>query len=170
MHPLDTQRALVLDIHPKRVGIAVLEGPESLLDWEVKSFRGGRNAVRVPFRTRVSQLISEWQPDAVVLKKPPTARVALKTRAIQELAKSSHIGVAFVERQAIDDVFSSHNNKYERARLIVGSFPVLAPRLPPKRKAWQSEHYQLSIFDAVALGLAYFGRPRGLQPEQRQAD
>lgn len=168
MHTLDTQRVLVLDIHPGRVGIAVLEGPERLLDWEVKSFRGGRNAVRVPITTKVSQLLSEWQPHAVVLKEPLSGRVALKTKAIQELGKSLGIGVAFVERQAIDDAFSSHNNKYERARLIVASFPVLAARVPPKRKAWQSEHYQLIIFDAIALGVAYFGRLRGSQTEQIQ--
>jgi hypothetical protein len=170
MPTLDTQRVLVLDIHADRVGIAVLEGSGHLLDWEVKNFRGGVNAVRVPLRTKVLQLLSEWQPHAIVLKKPSSGRVALKTKAVQVLAESSHIGVAFVDRQDIDDAFSSHNNKYERARLIVASFPVLAARLPPKRKAWQSEHYQLTIFDAVALGLAYFGALRGLQAEQRQAD
>jgi RNase H-fold protein (predicted Holliday junction resolvase) len=170
MPTLDTQRVLALDIHPERVGIAVLEGPERLLDWEAKNFRGGVNAVRVPLRTKVSQLLSDWNPDAVILKKPSSGRVALKTKVIQELSKSLGIGVAFVDRQNIDDAFSSHNNKYERARLVVAAFPVLATRLPPKRKAWQSEHYQLTIFDAVALGLAYFGRVRGLQAEQRQAD
>jgi hypothetical protein len=105
-----------------------------------------------------------------VLKKPPSGRVALQTKMIQTLAESSDIGITFVDRQEIDDAFSSQKSKYERARLIVASFPVLATRLPPKRRAWQSEHYQLIIFDAVALGLAYFGRLRGLHAEQRQAD
>jgi hypothetical protein len=132
----------------------------------VKTFRPGGNAARVPLRTKVSQLLSEWQPHAVVLKKPPSSRVAPKTKMIQALADSSRIEIAFVDCQAIDDVFPSPHNKYERARLIVASFPVLATRLPPKRKAWQSEHYQLIIFDAVALGLAYFGQVRRLQTRQ----
>jgi hypothetical protein len=35
---------------------------------------------------------------------------------------------------------------------------VLAAKLPPKRKCWESEDYRMSIFDAVALGVAYFAR------------
>jgi hypothetical protein len=37
-------------------------------------------------------------------------------------------------------------------------FPVLASMLPPKRKIWQTECYRMSMFDAAALGVAYFSR------------
>ena len=36
--------------------------------------------------------------------------------------------------------------------------PELAAKLPPKRKIWQSEDYRMSIFDAAAVGVAYFVR------------
>jgi hypothetical protein len=31
-------------------------------------------------------------------------------------------------------------------------------KLPPPRKAWQKEHHNMAIFDAAALGIAYFKR------------
>ena len=34
----------------------------------------------------------------------------------------------------------------------------LRPVLPPRRKPWESEDYRMSIFDAAALGVAYFDR------------
>ena len=35
---------------------------------------------------------------------------------------------------------------------------VIKERMPPKRKIWQSEDYRTRIFDAAALGVAYFTR------------
>ena len=47
--------------------------------------------------------------------------------------------------------------KYERAREVAKRFPVLAERLPLKRKPWESEHYSISIFEALAVALMYSG-------------
>jgi hypothetical protein len=52
------------------------------------------------------------------------------------------------------------SNKYEVASALAKQFPALASRLPPKRKIWQSEDYRMGIFDAAALGVAYFVRYR----------
>lgn len=162
MHTLD-QRVLVLDIHPGRVGYASFEGPQNLLDWGVKCFRGGVNAVRVPFAVKISQLLSEWQPDTVVLNKSGDSQVLARTKTVQAQAKVYRAAIRFVDTQDMKVAFSSVRNKYERARILAASFPVLACRLPAKRKTWQSEHYQMNIFDAVALGMAYFGRLSRLQ-------
>jgi hypothetical protein len=162
MHTLD-QRVLVLDIHPGRVGYASFEGQQNLLDWGVKCFRGGVNAVRVPFATKISQLLSEWQPDTVVLSKSGDSQILARTKAVQAQAKASGAAVRVVSAEDMNETFSSTRNKHERARILAASFPELADRLPAKRKAWQSEHYQMSIFDAVALGMAYFARLSRLQ-------
>jgi hypothetical protein len=46
--------------------------------------------------------------------------------------------------------------KHALAEIIAKRFPgELASRLPPKRKPWMSEDYRMSIFDAVALVLAF---------------
>jgi hypothetical protein len=162
MHTLD-QRVLVLDIHPGRVGYASFEGQQNLLDWGVKCFRGGVNAVRVPFATKILRLLSEWQPDTVVLNKSRDSQVLARTKAVQTQVKAFRAAARIVSVEDMNETFSSARNKHERARILVASFPALADRLPPKRKTWQSEHYQMSIFDAVALGMAYFARLSRLQ-------
>jgi len=50
------------------------------------------------------------------------------------------------------------SNKYEVASALAQQFPALASRLPPRRKCWQSEDYRMGIFDAAAVGVAYFVR------------
>jgi hypothetical protein len=35
-------------------------------------------------------------------------------------------------------------------------FPELLWKLPPKRRIWESEHPIMAMFDAVALGFAYW--------------
>ncbi len=50
-------------------------------------------------------------------------------------------------------------NKYGIAVALSDRFPELADRVPAKRKPWQSEDYRMSIFDAMALGLAYLRLP-----------
>ncbi len=46
--------------------------------------------------------------------------------------------------------------KYTIAVALTKQLPELAPRLPQVRKIWKSEDYRMSIFDAAALGVAYF--------------
>jgi hypothetical protein len=44
----------------------------------------------------------------------------------------------------------------EIAAVLARLFLDLHWRLPPKRRAWQSEHPRMAMFDAIALGLAYW--------------
>jgi hypothetical protein len=54
-------------------------------------------------------------------------------------------------------------SKYEMAVLLGKEFPLLAWKLPRERKAWQTEQWNMPIFDAAALGLAYLlEKPREL--------
>jgi len=54
------------------------------------------------------------------------------------------------------------SNKYEVASVLAKQFPALASRLPHKRKIWQSEDYRMGIFDAAAVGVAYFTRRKSV--------
>ena len=60
----------------------------------------------------------------------------------------------------------SKPNKYEISCAVADRLPELAAKLPPKRKIWKNEHYRMSIFDAAAVGIAYFARckPPAEQP------
>lgn len=39
---------------------------------------------------------------------------------------------------------------------VAEQFPELLSILPPRRRPWQSEDYRMTIFDAAAVGIAYF--------------
>ena len=51
----------------------------------------------------------------------------------------------------------------EVSRMLAIRFPELLWRVPPVRKIWMPEDNQMSVFDAVALGLTHLdavGAPR----------
>jgi hypothetical protein len=50
---------------------------------------------------------------------------------------------------------SGASTKQQIAVAIANRFPELAPRLPRFKKAWMSEDYRISIFDAVGLALTF---------------
>jgi len=157
----DQQRVLVFDIHPRSFGFAVFEGQRELLDWGKRSFRGGVNAVRVPLGPKVARLFDQYLPDVLVLKHPKTAKSQVITNDIIKEAGTHRIPVRLVPEEVLVRAFDGMNdNKHQIASRISELFPELLSILPPKRKPWQSEDYRMSIFDAAALGIAYFARTR----------
>ena len=66
----------------------------------------------------------------------------------------------FVSRAEIIRLFRQcvKPTKQEIAHIIATCFPELASRLPPRRKVWKPEHWNMCLFDSVALGLTYFAR------------
>jgi hypothetical protein len=62
----------------------------------------------------------------------------------------------------------SKPNKYHIARAVAKRFPDLAAKLPRKRKIWEKEHYRMRIFDAAAVGVAYFMRRRSVNSTCRK--
>ena len=162
------KRILALDLRPKSFGYVAFEGPRDLLDWGVRSFRRGRNAVRVPAEKKLAQLLDDLAPEIVVLKQldgrksKGTAKPCRILSATLEQARLRRIPIRYIPRVLIQDAFEVRNrgSKHEVATLVSNHFPELAFRLPPKRKCWQSEDYRMSIFDATALGVAYLNRAR----------
>ena len=161
------ERIIALDVRPQSFGYVVLEGPEHLLDWGVRSFRNGVNAVQVPARQKLAKLLDEVEPSAVLVREPlkgrQSSKLAKMLDAVRQEAKSRRITVRCVSRAAIRNAFGGQNRitKYQIASMLSVHFPALSWKLPPKRKCWESEDYRMSIFEAAALGVAYFGPMRG---------
>jgi len=160
------KRVLALDVRPRSYGYVVFEGPERLLDWGVRSFRHGVNDVRVPRVKKLAALLEEFEPSVVMLRsvssrsaKKPGKRMRI-SETFAEQARKRGIAVREIGSRAIRKALGSADRltKYQVACAVAERFPELAPRLPPKRKPWQSEDYRMSIFDAAALGVAYFAR------------
>lgn len=155
------KRILAIDLRSRSFGFAVFEGPTRLLDWGVKSFRQGVNAVKIPVGDKFARLLDEFSPSVVILRKgmtDGTKRVVMGAALLRE-AEKRHIPIRLLSRRTVKNTFPGCNrNKYAIAAALVKQLPELAVRLPNTRKIWKSEDYRMSIFDATALGLAYFGR------------
>jgi hypothetical protein len=155
------KRIIAFDIHPSHFGYVVFDGPNELLDWGVRSFRGGVNAVRGPASEKFGILLDDFVPAAIVIEKrtPRTRKLYGKIAAVLREAEKHRVPVHWITRRMVKRTFAGHErNKDEIATVLGERFPELTSRVPPRRRIWQSEDYRMGIFDAAALGAAYFNR------------
>lgn len=156
MKAITPEKVFALDLHPLSIGYAMLERPDELLDWGIKSFRHGVNAVKVPLNAKLALLLDQYGPDIVVIKEPKTARHKKMVRAVMKLAQCRKTPVRRISCSSVRDAFPDESrNKYQIASVIARRYPELSPRLGIRRKVWQAERYSMSVFDAVAIGIAY---------------
>lgn len=155
-----TTRILAFEIRLRRVGFAVLEEPDHLLDWGILRWRAEMDPAPTIVR-RISPLLTLYSPSVVVLKQLNSARKARRrkwviTKMRRQLVARS-IDVHMLKRPEVRRAFqqSGSRNKYQIAATIAEAFPELRPKLPLKRKPYQPEPYNAVIFDAIALGLAH---------------
>jgi Holliday junction resolvasome RuvABC endonuclease subunit len=161
---------LALEIRLRRVGFAVLEGPDHLLDWGILRWGADVDPVLATIQ-RISPLLALYSPSFVVLKSLNLARKArLRMRAIDAVMReltSRSIEVRMLKRADVRLAFrqSGSRNKYQIATSIAERFPELKRKLPTKRKAYQPERYNAVIFDAVALALTHRLRHEACIPQ-----
>src|SRR5207245_7441917 len=112
----DPERILAVDIRPQSLGFVVFEGAR-LLDWGVKRFPRGVNAVRIPPGPKLGALIVQYVPDAFVLKRPRrgSEKMLRETRAA---ANAHDVAVSILSAQAVKRAFLAHSNKDKRAAAI----------------------------------------------------
>ena len=154
-------RVLAIDPSTRGFGFAVLEGPNLLIDWGVKETKTDKNKRSLRL---ISELIEQYEPGVLVLEdyagkgSRRCRRVAGLIDEISKLAEKRKVRIKEFSRADVQKVFaeSGATTKQEIAVGITKRFPELAPRLPRFRKPWMSEDYRMSIFDAVALGIAFF--------------
>ena len=158
----DERRVIALDVRSRNFGFVVFEGPNEILDWGIRSFRSGGNAVKTPAASKLLSLLDEFSPSAVVIRERPIGRAEKKPKLlsiIERQVRNRRIPLRLVTPQDVNRAFIGfESNKYEVASVLARQFPTLASKLPPKRKCWQSEDYRMGIFDAAAVGVAYFVR------------
>jgi Holliday junction resolvasome RuvABC endonuclease subunit len=154
-------RALSIDPHPRGFGYAVFEGPARLVDWGTKDVRKDKEQAALH---KIEELVQVYRPAVIVVedcghgKSRRNPRVRQLTEKILVAARELGVERRALPRAAVYRAFTGAGagTKYGIATALVRAFPELMVRLPPKRKPWQSEDSRMSIFGAVALGLAYF--------------
>lgn len=161
-------RILAVDARRSRFGYAVFEGPARLLNWGASAIppQLSRGAAMEAAQKRIASMLRLSCPVVIVVKRPRRTkkRSGVKPRpvlqAILRVASTFQIPVRFLHRRDVQEAFHSldKQTKDEIAVALVNIFPELLSRLPPQRKAWQTEHYSMIIFDAIAIGCAYWQR------------
>lgn len=134
----------------------MLEGPDQLIDWGLKSARSDANAESL---AKIERLIDFYRPQIVAIEKVSAngsrrcQRVRQLLNKITDLATQRRIRVRRVRRADVRKVFSGTGatTKYRIATAITQRFPELMPSLPAPRKIWMSEDSRMRIFGALAL-------------------
>lgn len=155
------ERVLAIDPTNRGFGFVVFEGPERLVDWGVAYVEGDVNAKSL---LRIAGLIRRYDPDVLVVE-DHTSRTSRRRgrardllRQAGHLAGSSQVDLCRVSVPAVRRVFAEIgvSAKYPIAAALAIRYSELAPHLPPRRKPWMNEDPRMGIFDAVAMGLAYY--------------
>lgn len=158
LHP--GTRIIALDLHPQRYGYAVLETPADLLDWGVRRrYRSEKPRGEASLCRRLRSLLETWRPSVMVIKEPSKQGMVRMRKLVAGLlleARRCRIPVHRFQEQAFRNAFSGADRitKYAIASTLLEHFPFLASALPPKRRIWESQDYQMHMFAAVALALA----------------
>jgi len=165
MNQINPKHFRILAIVPstKGVGFAVLDGQDTLADWGVKSARGKGNK-NAKSLAGVKELITDYQPDVVILE-DATAKGSQRSLRIRKLCPqiiklvaSLKVNMKLISRDQVLKTLvpDGERTKHTAAEIVARRFPdELGAKLPPKRKAWMKEHYQMGIFDAVALAMVF---------------
>jgi hypothetical protein len=149
---------LVLAFYPHARGFSyvVFEGPLSLIDWGMSDIPAKRKTSRC--LRRLSVLLDEYRPDAVVIRQLGKGRLATLSEALTELVESRRIVIAAVSRDRIREAFAylGSPTRYAIVRAIAMRIGVLARYVPPVRKIWNGEDRRMGLFDAAAMALTFF--------------
>ena len=158
-----TKGVMVLAVYPSPwgLGFAVFSGPWLPLDWGVKFIVGDKKPQSL---LKARELIDDYRPDVLVVEDYRAKGSKRGNRAreiiagIEQLAAKRRIKTRRYSRAMRRECFSQFDawTKHEIAEAIGESLPEFKTFVPPVRKIWLPEHYNMNIMDAVALVFTFF--------------
>lgn len=157
----------VLGVHPSSRGFgwALFEGPLVPFDWGTVEIRANKNAAAIK---RFAKLLDRYQPNVLAIEAfderdaRRSARVRSLCQKLVATAEARAITVRIYSRGVIGKTIagSDTSTRDEIAEAVAKRVAILQPRLPKPRKAWQSEHPNIALFQAAACALTYLLGPR----------
>ena len=161
MNQTTSQKTRVLAIAPsaRGFGYCAMEG-QAMLECGYKGAKGNKNLHSM---AKIERLIKEFLPGVLVLpdlnakgcRRSP--RIRALHRQIIRLAETQKCKVALISGKKLRNSLlgNAKGTKHEMAETLAKQFPAkLAAKLPPKRRAWDSEDGRMDLFDAVGLAVA----------------
>lgn len=163
MHePLSTtHRVLAVDPTWYGFGYVILEPDDRLVDWGMVRIRPNESARAI---ARILDIARTAEPDVLVLEdcrareSRRSSRVQDFLRLLQLTARREALATVRIAPHVWRRTVAGDERATKRqiAVALAARLPVLAPSLPPVRKAWMSEDYRTALFDAAALAVAAF--------------
>ncbi len=158
----DASSKLVLALYPFTRGYAfvLFEGPNRPFDWAVKEIKEKHKNIRT--LDEIKKLIGRYHPHLIVIedltpgRSRRTSRIRKLYRLLARLAEREAVEMYHCPKHHLTEYFG-RLSKYELAKIIAIQLPGFAHRIPPLRKAWTAEDPRQALFDAAALGIAFYG-------------
>lgn len=158
------KRVLALEIRTRKLGFAVLEGPTILLDWGMRSFDRETAEDKCQISDRLSPLLAFHQPLVLVVgvrnyHSPMlnrTFRRSLHTVRSEAKRMSVRLRVLPVDQMRAHFATKGLITKHDIAARLAMQFEELSWKLPRRRKSYHSESRAMLVFDALAIGIAFF--------------
>lgn len=153
--------ALALYPNTRGFGYALLESPSGARDCGIVTVKPVNNQRCL---NRVKQFIDYYEPTLVILRSA-NGTAAYKGKRTQRLIRDivaicHYWGVPVKEysREQVRFIFEQFGatTKYQIAATVVKNLPQLKGKMPPVRKPWMCEDYNMGIFDAIALAITHF--------------
>jgi hypothetical protein len=154
-------RILAIALSTGGFGFVVMEGQRMIIEFGRRVADGDKN---VQSLAKLQKLLSFYRPDVLVLQDAEAKgsrrypRIKTLNRQIKAMAEKHKIKVKLISGKQLRDLLlgNPRGTKQEMAEMLAAQFPdELAPRLPTKRKPWESEDSRMDIFDAVALAVVF---------------
>jgi len=158
MSTIRQTRVLAVEIRADRLGYAVFESPEKLLDFGGVWFDSAAAA-----RSRILRLLGRVCPTLIVLRRVrphgPRRMAAWRSinRIVRNEAKKRSITIGDIADNTLVEYFKRYSchSKYDVAALLATWFPETAWRLTARRKIYDPEPRAMLYFDSAALAVAY---------------
>ena len=136
------ERTLALDVRPRSFGYVVFEGANQIVDFGTRYYIQFSSDV---MRSRLAELIQQWQPTTVVLNNRKIYLCAAKLRSriglIQQEALAHKLTLRMLDPGSVKQLFRSLEckNKQQAAMYLAGRYPELAWKLPRPRRFFEAE-------------------------------
>ena len=166
MRKENARRVLAVDPFSRGVGFAVLEGPDRLIVWGLRTTVRADNAKSARV---IDKLVDRFRPDVLALEDWESAgsRRCVRVKILLDRVaadEGTRVLVRFIARRDVRAIgpLPQTGTKRGRACFLADRFPELQPFLPPVRKPWMPEDDRMAIFDAVGFAVACLPKRPGI--------
>ena len=144
-------------VRPRRFGFVIIEGASRIIAYGVRYDPLGHGCVRMRMRAKAARLMHGYRPTSLVAQNSGLRRSAPVVWEICEEASLRSVEVVRSTANEVRKFFRKHgcSTKEQVSALLADWYEEIAWKLPPKRKIWRHEAYNMLMFEAVALAASY---------------